>query len=94
MYQITEQCVGCHNCAMECPRQAIYYLGMRYEIDQDKCIECGLCQTLCHTSSIIEVGAEPAAVPHEPIEKQCDVLVCGGSTGLVAAVRAAQAGKR
>lgn len=94
MYQITERCVCCHNCAMECPRQAIYYLGLKYEIDQDKCIECGLCETLCHTSSIIEVGKEPVVIPHGPITKNCDVLVCGGSAGLVAAVRAAQAGQK
>ena len=94
MYQITPQCVCCHNCAMECPRQAIYYLGLKYEIDQDKCIECGLCAQICHTNSILEVGVETPVHPHPPLEKSCDVVVCGGSAGLVAAVRAAMLGKK
>lgn len=43
MYQITKNCVCCHNCATECPMQAIDYVGGKYEIDPDKCVECGLC---------------------------------------------------
>lgn len=29
-------CVSCHNCASECPRQAIDFVGTKYEIDQEK----------------------------------------------------------
>jgi succinate dehydrogenase/fumarate reductase flavoprotein subunit/NAD-dependent dihydropyrimidine dehydrogenase PreA subunit len=95
MYQITKNCVGCHNCAMECPMGAISYVGLKYEIDQDKCVECGLCERVCHTCSAIEVKEEPISVPHhDRMIKECDVVVCGGGTGIVAAVRAAQQGKR
>ena len=42
-------CVSCHNCASECPRQAIDFVGTKYEIDQEKCVKCGLCAKVCHT---------------------------------------------
>lgn len=95
MYQINQQnCVCCHNCAMECPMQAIQFLGAKYQIDPEKCVECGLCARLCHTCSIHDVDNPKPIVTHEPIEKEADVVVCGGGSGIVAAVRAAQAGKR
>ena len=95
MYQINQQnCVCCHNCAMECPMQAIAFLGTKYQIDPDKCVECGLCARVCHTCSIHDVDNPTPVVPHEPVEKTADVVVCGGGTGLVAAVRAAQLGKK
>ena len=94
MYQITKNCVCCHNCATECPMQAIDYVGCKYEIDPDKCVECGLCARVCHTASIIntEDNAQPPA--HDLVVKQADVVVCGAGSGLVAAVRAAMAGKK
>ena len=74
--------------------QAIDYVGCKYEIDQDKCVKCGLCARVCHTASIIETEDDRKAVPHDLIEKKADVVVCGAGTGLVAAVRAAMAGKK
>ena len=95
MYQINQRnCVCCHNCAMECPMQAIDFLGSKYQIDPEKCVECGLCARVCHTCSIEDVDAPVPVVPHDPVEKTADVVVCGGGTGLVAAVRAARAGKK
>ena len=95
MYQINqENCVCCHNCAMECPMQAIDFLGSKYQIDPDKCVECGLCARVCHTCSIHDVDNPEPVIPHEPIEKTADVVVCGGGSGIVAAVRAAQLGKK
>lgn len=94
MYKIADTCVSCHNCAMECPMQAISYNGLKHEIDEDKCIECGLCEKLCHTASISDVDAEVNIPKHSPIYKECDLVVCGTGTGLIAAIRAAQAGKK
>ena len=98
MYRIKSTCVCCHNCEMECPMGAIHYAGKmkgpQYEIDPDKCVECGLCEKLCHTCSIVnDEEAKPVKV-RKDIIKSCDVVVCGGGTGLIAAVRAAQQGKR
>lgn len=49
-----------------------------------------------HNCIITKEGAEPAIpAPHEPTQMDCDVVVCGaGGSGLVAAVRLAQQGKR
>lgn len=94
MYQITKNCVGCHNCATECPMQAIDFVGCKYEIDQDKCVQCGLCAKVCHTASIIDTEAVCDVPAHERIVKEADVVVCGAGTGLIAAVRAAMAGKK
>ena len=79
---------------MECPMQAIDFVGCKYEIDQDKCVGCGLCARLCHTASIIDTEAVREVPAHDLIVKEADVVVCGGGTGLVSAVRAAMAGKK
>ena len=39
-YKITEDCVKCGSCELECPNQAIYEGDEQYLIDPDKCKEC------------------------------------------------------
>ena len=94
-YRIRETCLCCHYCALECPASAIDYIGTRYAVDPDKCIDCGRCAEVCN------VGAacpdEPERVrSHKPRTVECDIAVLGaGACGLVAAVRAAeQSGKK
>ncbi|MBE6992221.1 MAG: 4Fe-4S dicluster domain-containing protein, partial [Ruminococcaceae bacterium] len=89
-YKIRNYCLGCHYCALECPVEAIHYKGTKYEIDPEKCIECGVCVSVCNVDAI-DTGFEPAAEKHEPIEKDADIVVIGcGAGGSIAAVRAAQ----
>lgn len=71
---------------------AIEYGWIKYEIDPEKCVECGLCETLCPTCSIYDDSRQTTPEVHEPVERECDLVVCGGGTGLVTAVRAAQLG--
>lgn len=92
MFKIKNTCAGCHTCALECPMGAIEYGWIKYEIDPEKCVECGLCETLCPTCSIYDDARVDEPMHHEPIERECDLVVCGGGTGLVTAVRAAQLG--
>ena len=45
-------CTGCTTCVTGCPKKAIYLLedkeGFKYPIiEQDKCIDCGLCKKIC-----------------------------------------------
>ncbi len=90
-----ELCACCHNCACECPRQAIDFVGTKYEIDQEKCVQCGLCAKVCHTGACHEEPQVSQTVPqHEPVTLDCDVVVVGSGSGIVSAVRAAQAGKK
>lgn len=54
-----KNCTGCGLCAARCPKQCIEmkpgFLGHLYpEIDQDKCIDCKLCQTGCPSLQDIE----------------------------------------
>lgn len=94
MYQIKASCSGCHTCELACPMHAIYYDGPRYQIDPELCVECGLCETLCPTCSIYDADDHTKPTPHEKIVRECDLVVCGGGTGLVAAIKAAQMGKK
>ncbi|MGM9614893.1 MAG: FAD-dependent oxidoreductase [Oscillospiraceae bacterium] len=94
MYVIKDSCSGCHTCELACPMQAIHYNGPKYEIDPEVCVECGLCETLCPTCSIYDADEVKKPEPHERIVRECDIVVCGGGSGLVAAVKAAQLGKK
>ncbi len=94
MYQIKESCSGCHYCELACPMRAVYYNGSKYEIDREQCVECGLCETLCPTCSICDEHDRLSPASHERITRKCDLVVCGGGSGLVAAVKAAQLGKK
>lgn len=94
MFKIKETCVGCHTCELACPMRAIDYDGPRYQIDPELCVECGLCETLCPTCSIYDDGEGHKAPAHDRIVRECDVVVCGGGSGLAAAVKLAQLGKK
>lgn len=89
-------CSCCHRCRVECPAQAIRFKGSKYWIDPEKCVECGHCVEVCHNGVISNPDAPaPKAEPHEKIVKECDVLVIGGgASGMAAAARAADSGKK
>lgn len=92
-YQIQQKyCSCCHRCKNVCPAGAIRFRDGAYWIDPERCISCGLCAKNCHNSIITEIGAIPIAKkPHEPVEKECDLLVVGaGGSGLICAVKTAQ----
>jgi NAD-dependent dihydropyrimidine dehydrogenase PreA subunit len=38
-----ELCIGCQKCVPFCPMGAIHMEGKRAAVDQDECIECGIC---------------------------------------------------
>ena len=46
------KCTGCMACANICPRDAIEMQsdksGFKHPVVTDKCIECGLCKTVCN----------------------------------------------
>ncbi len=56
-YTITEACRGClqHKCMEACNCNAITRINGRAYIDQDACIECGLCKASCPYNAISEV---------------------------------------
>ncbi len=58
-----KNCVCCHNCRMECPMQAINFVGMKYQIDPDKCVSAAVCQGLPHGQSIHNGMSPKTVVP-------------------------------
>lgn len=91
-YQIDKsRCLACHNCALECPVEAINYHGTGYRVDETVCIDCGRCAEVCNVAAAYKVGEVPAAVtPHGQTELEADVVVLGaGVSGIVAAARVA-----
>ena len=55
-YEVTDKCMGClaHPCNEVCPRGAITMKNGRSVIDQEKCIKCGKCKTVCHYDAITQ----------------------------------------
>lgn len=64
-YIVSDACRGCvaHYCVNVCPKKAITIVGRKAYIDQDKCIECGLCSRACQFHAIVEVN--------RPCERSC-----------------------
>ncbi|MCM1399681.1 MAG: 4Fe-4S dicluster domain-containing protein [Clostridium sp.] len=54
--KITDACQGClaHPCKEVCPRGAIKFYGGKTEIDQEKCIKCGKCVSVCPYGAIVK----------------------------------------
>lgn len=46
-YRITNKCISCGACTLECPVGAISQGEDKYVIDPEKCIECGVCRSVC-----------------------------------------------
>ena len=90
LIKIKPFCLGCHYCALECPTHAIDYVGTQYQINPEKCVECGKCVEVCNVSAI-DTGKPEQVVPHAPTQLEADCVVIGaGAGGTVAAVKLAE----
>lgn len=92
---VNDNCCVCSNCSKACPVAAPYYDGDKIAIDHEKCIQCGQCVESCLLGAIYDADApEKAAEEHAPTVLSADLCVIGcGASGMIAAARAAEAGK-
>ncbi len=53
---VTDHCQGClaHPCSEVCPRDAISFVHGKSVIDEEKCIKCGKCVSVCPYNAIIQ----------------------------------------
>ena len=53
-YEVTNKCMGClaHPCNEVCPRNAITMVNGKSYIDQEKCVRCGKCKSVCPYDAI------------------------------------------
>ena len=53
-YEVTDKCMGCvaHPCREVCPRGAISMKNGKSIIDQEKCVKCGKCKSVCPYDAI------------------------------------------
>ena len=63
LVQVTDLCQGClaHPCQEVCPKKAISFQNNRSVIDQDLCIKCGRCVTVCPYNAIVKTERPCAA---------------------------------
>ncbi|ARN56462.1 monomeric [FeFe] hydrogenase [Sedimentisphaera salicampi] len=64
---VTNVCRGCvaRPCMVNCPKDAIQIHNGRAEIDEDKCVNCGICLKVCPYNAIVEIPV--------PCENACPV---------------------
>ena len=53
-YEVSDMCKGClaHPCAEVCPKHAISMVNGHSYIDQEKCVHCGKCKSVCPYDAI------------------------------------------
>ena len=92
---VNDNCCVCSNCSKACPTAAPYYDGDKIAIDHNKCMQCGSCIESCMLGAIYDADDQAAAPEiHAPAEMEADLCVIGcGAAGMIAAARAAEAGK-
>jgi [FeFe] hydrogenase (group B1/B3) len=64
-YIVTDACQNCvaHPCRNSCPKKAISVLQNRAYIDNNSCVECGICAKSCPYHAIVEIS--------RPCERSC-----------------------
>jgi NADH-quinone oxidoreductase subunit F len=55
-FEITDDCNGCRVCVKNCPTDAISGVKkQKHVIDQEKCIQCGVCRDVCKYDSVVVI---------------------------------------
>jgi len=92
LFERKSDCCGCSACASVCPKQAIAMRADEYGflypvIDEDKCIACGLCKSVCAFSKENE---NPTPIEAYAVQAREDKLLENSASGGVFAVLAGE----
>ena len=61
-YEITDDCTGCMLCQKKCPVGAVTgEKKQKHTIDQEKCVQCGICFEVCRKDSIRRIDPKGVA---------------------------------
>lgn len=55
-YFVTDKCIGCKLCYSKCPQKCIDIKTKPVVIQQNNCLHCGNCFTICPVSAIVKCG--------------------------------------
>ena len=58
MAYYAHKCIGCGECAAQCPQNAHEMHAGQHILNREKCIECFLCAGACYTGALKIVGTE------------------------------------
>ena len=84
---IGNKCIFCRNCENKCPKKAIKFKenfeGFLYpEIDNEKCVNCGLCLKVCSKSSEVIKDINQETNYYFGQSKNAEVLLNSSSGGM------------
>lgn len=53
-YYITEDCIGCGSCLVDCPQSCIDITDSHAVIRHENCLHCGNCAAICPVSAVVK----------------------------------------
>ncbi len=66
-YFITDECINCGSCEIECSFGAVFAAPTQRSIESELCRDCGACATACPVNAIQGPRARSMGAPLIPI---------------------------